>query len=76
MGMASVSPNMNLVILGCAISPRQYSRERGQAPIYFPKVCVRDFLPLGLKGGFQLGPKCCELLLIQLELLSSRCDVR
>ena len=70
MGMASVCPNMNRVILGCAISPRQYSRERGQAPIYFPKVCVRDFFPLGLKRDFQLGTKYCELLLIQMELLS------
>jgi hypothetical protein len=71
MGMASVGPNMNLVILGCAISLRHHSRERGQASINFPKVCVRDFLPFGSEWGFQLGPKYCELLLIQMELLSS-----
>jgi hypothetical protein len=70
MGIAPVGPNMNLVILGCAISLRQHSRERGQAPIYFPKVRFRDFIPLGLEWSFQFGPKYRELLLIQMELLS------
>ncbi len=76
MSIASVCPNVNLVVLGCAISLRQHSRERGQAPIYFPKVRCRDFLPLSLEWGFQLGPKYCELLLIQVELLSFRCEER
>jgi len=71
MGIASVGPDIDFAILGCAISLRQYSSERGQAPLDLQKIRIRNLIPLGFEWGFELDPKRFELLLIHLALLSS-----
>jgi hypothetical protein len=70
MGIASISPGVNFTILGYAIAFRQYSSERGQAPLDLQKIGIRDFLPLRFKWRLQLDPKRFELFLIHVALLS------
>src|SRR5712692_4973537 len=76
MGIASVSPGVDLAILGCAIALRQHGRERVQVALNFQKIRIRDLLPLGFEWGFELDPKRFELLLIHLALLSRVTDYK
>src|SRR6185295_5618040 len=74
MGIAPVSPGVDLVILGCAIAFRQDRGKCGQISLDLYKITIRDLVPRCFERSLQLSPKRFELLLIHLRLLHNKVD--
>ena len=57
MGIAPVSPGVDLVILGCAIAFRQDRGKCGQISLDLYKITIRDLVPRCFERSLQLSPK-------------------